>query len=170
MSRKVFTGVVDLGQLDDDQTEALNREIQLALYDILDERGIDYHTLVLRVIDGDKAVADYEEKEIGGFRGSDPDTSRKGALDVYPRSASYRHKALIAVARSGDRGMTYEEVEQKIGINSIWKRLSELRDGGWIYEGGERVVKSTGSQATIWKITPKAERHIETKEKAGVIQ
>lgn len=182
MAHRVFTGVVDLGEMDEAEATDLNREIQLALYDILDDREIDYHTLTLSVIDSDKALVDYQEESkksvvdlleedaIGGFRGSDPDTSRKGALDVYPRSASYRHQALIAIAKSGDRGMTYEEVEEKTGINSVWKRLSELRDGGWIYEAGERVVKSTGSQATIWKMTQKAERHIETKERAGVIQ
>jgi hypothetical protein len=169
VSHQVFTAVVDLGQIDEDEVKVLNREIQLSLYDILDDHEIDYHTLTLRIIDGDKTVREYEEDKLAGFRGSDPDTSRKGALDVYPRASSYRHKALIAIAKSGDKGMTYEEVEHATGINSVWKRLSELRDGGWIYEAGERVVKGTGSQATIWKLTHRAERHIETKERAGVI-
>lgn len=185
MSHKIFTGVVDLGQLDDDEAKSLNREIQIALFDILDEHGIDYHTLTLKVIDGDKTLRDYELKqsmaegqrdleesikdEIGGFRSSDPDTSRKGALDVYPRSGSQRWKALIAIAKSGDHGLTYAEIELKTDVNDVWKRLSELRDGGWIKESGERVVKGTGSMATIWKITPRAERHLETKERAGVL-
>lgn len=173
----VFAAIVSLPDITQEQAKELNRDLQIAIYDILDDSEIDYSSLVLKVINADEVIKEWEQGKdkiqdptIGGFRGSDPDTSRKGAIDVYPRSGSYRYKALIEIAKSGDQGLTYHQVEEKTGLKSVWKRLSELRDGGWIYEAGERLVQTTGSMATIWKITPKAERHIETKERAGIIR
>lgn len=178
MAQAVFAAAINLPDIDEGDQKKLQRELQLAIYDVLDESGLDYNSHVLGFVNANKGLDDLieeqnegvEDKTLGGFRSSDPDTSRKGAIDAYPRTNSQRWKALIEIAKSGDVGLTYAEVELKTDVNDVWKRLSELRDGGWIKESGERVVKGTGSLATIWKLTPKGERHIETKEKAGVLR
>lgn len=181
-AHRVFTAIVHLGDLSEEKAEELQRDIQIAIYDLLDEADIDYKSILLKVVNGDKAVQDYEEEsgkslddlfvgnEIGGFRGGDPDTSRKGALDVYPRSGKHKHKILLAIARSGDQGMTYEEVESETGIKNAHKRISELQQGGWLRSAGERLATKTGSMSNIWVITERAEHFIETKEKAGVLR
>lgn len=178
MAQAVFTAAINLPDINLADRRKLKRDLQIAVYDVLDENGIDYQTHVLGFVTEEKSLdalideqnKGVEDKTLGGFRSSDPETSRKGAIDAYPRTASQRWKALIEISKSGDQGLTYAEVELKTDVNDVWKRLSELRDGGWIEESGERVVKGTGSMATIWKVTPKAERHIETKEKAGVLR
>lgn len=178
MSQAVFTAAINLPDIDSADRQKLKHDLQIAVYDVLDESGIDYSTHVLGFVTEEKSLdtlideqnEGVDDKSLGGFRGSDPDTSRKGAIDAYPRTASQRWKALIEIAKSGDQGLTYAEVELKTDVNDVWKRLSELKQAGWIEESGERVVKGTGSLATIWKITPKAERYIEQKEKAGVLR
>jgi hypothetical protein len=170
VSQAVFTTAINLPKVDGVPLKKLNRELQIAIYDVLDEYIIDYQTVAIGFATEDDPNAPFNNGKLPGFRSTDPDTSRKGAIDVYPRAGSYRYKALIEIAKAGDQGLTYDQIERKTGIKSVWKRLSELRDGDWIYEAGERLVQATGSMATIWKITARAERHIETKEKAGVIQ
>jgi len=95
------------------------------------------------------------ENQLPGFRGTDPDTSRKGAFDAYPRTGSDRLCALdvVWVCRE-DGGATYEDVVQATGNKGAWKRLSELKQGGWIIAEGARKV-SSGSQASIYYPTMK---------------
>lgn len=95
-----------------------------------------------------------------GFRRTDPDTSRQAALDAYPRASTHRRYALNAIIRSGATGMTYYDVEKDTGINGVWKRLSELKQGGFIKHDGDRVrvVPKTGSNAEVYVATKKALR------------
>lgn len=96
------------------------------------------------------------DDEPGGFRADDPDTSRQGAFDAMPRTGTQRLHALHAVARAGSGGMTWAEVEIASRVNNAWKRLSELKQGGWIEVVGERVVQHTGSMASVYVLAPKA--------------
>lgn len=173
----VFTAIVDLSEIDSAEAKDLQSEIQNAVYDLLDEAGVGYKSILLRVVNADEALDDYLKEHggpgadaIGGFRDGDLDTSRKGAVDAYPRSGNHRHKILIAIAKSGDQGMTYEEVEETTGIKNAHKRISELSQGDWVQSAGERMAKKTGSMSNIWVITNRAERWIETKERAGVLE
>jgi hypothetical protein len=94
--------------------------------------------------------------ELPGFRSSDPDTSRQGAFDAYPRSGTHRLRALDVVwRRRAFGGATYEDVETATSIKGVWKRLSELKQGGWVRVEGTRKV-STGSQADIYYPTLKS--------------
>lgn len=52
-------------------------------------------------------------------------------------------------------GVTYEDVVNLTKNKGAWKRLSELKQGGWIVAVGTREV-STGSQASIYFPTLKA--------------
>jgi hypothetical protein len=90
-------------------------------------------------------------------RSSDPATSHQAALDAWPRAKSQRSKALAAIIFARTIGMTYAEVEIATGINGVWKRLSELKQGGWIKTTGHtRLVPATGSQADVYVATNKA--------------
>lgn len=90
-------------------------------------------------------------------RTSDPTTSHQAALDAWPRANSQRHRALMAIICASAIGMHYAEVELATGINGVWKRLSELKQGGWIKTTGyTRRVAATGSQADVYVATNKA--------------
>lgn len=91
-----------------------------------------------------------DENRPGGARSTDPSTSRRAALDAEPRTGSQRRAALDAIRSSGQRGMTYYEVEVATGVDGIWKRLSELKQGGWIEVAGQRLVEATGSEADVY--------------------
>lgn len=108
----------------------------------------------------EQKLDDPRQNRMPGFRRSDPGTSKKGAFDAYPRSGSQRWKALMAVRSTYPRGATYEEVVKATGINGVWKRLSELKQGGWITARGQRRV-STGSEADIYYLTVKGSDALE---------
>lgn len=100
----------------------------------------------------------------GGSRNSDPDTSKRGGVDVYPRSGSQRWMALMAIAVAGDRGATYGDVEDATKIRGVWKRISELKQGGWIETSGTRVIEETGSEGDVYILTDRAKRYLSHKE------
>lgn len=105
----------------------------------------------------DIVLPDPQKNELPGFRKGDPDTSRRGALDAFPRTGTQRAAALMAIAHS--RGLTYYEVQQATGISGIWKRISELKEGGWIEVIGQRFIPETGSEADVYRITDAALRN-----------
>lgn len=175
MGQAVFTAAIFCPDISDADREKLRKQLQYIIYDELDESEIDYQSLFLDFVTEDKDLDDLIEdrpdaNSIGGFRSSDPDTSRKGAIDAYPLSGSQKWKILVAIYKSGPQGLTYEEVEQKTGIKNAHKRISDLKNGNWVYDEGERLARLTKSMAAIHKVTPRAERYIEQKEKASVIR
>jgi hypothetical protein len=104
--------------------------------------------------------SELEQNSLGGFRSTDPETSRKAAIDAFPRTKSQRLKALLFIARQGDKGATYAQVEAETGIHGIWKRLSELKEGGWIEVAREAVIPETGSLGSVYVATSKARQHM----------
>lgn len=110
--------------------------------------------------DGSFKLKEHDEDAPGGARRSDPDTSQRAKLDAMPRTGTHRHRALLAIVQAGSRGMTYAEVEDAIGVTGIWKRLTELREGGWVLIDGERRVQRTGSDAQVYKATEKGRREV----------
>lgn len=105
----------------------------------------------------------------GGARGSDPGTSKKAARDIYPRSGSQRHKALMAVASKGDTGAIADDVSEITGIEwrSITPRLGELKKHGWVEPRGDTREGRMGAQQEVIVITEKAQKWILKKEPAG---
>lgn len=148
----------------------LERLLKSEIYDLFDDAGVAYKTVAIGFVNDEESLNDLLDKQdpekarLPGFRSTDPDTSRKGAIDAYPRVKSQRHKALIAIAKAGDHGLTDEEVEEKVGIEGVWKRCSELVQGGFVEEAGERRVKKSGSMGRVLKLTPRGEKYVEVKE------
>lgn len=145
------------------QTEVKN------VLDRLRELGytIGFTTEQLLIRDFAKEEEAPDKNKLGGFRKSDPSTSRKAAMQHYPRSGSQRHKALIYIAAmsvNGRQGATYEDVQNATGINGVWKRLSELSEAGWIEIKGERMIEDTGSMGGVYFVTEKGLRWIRANE------
>lgn len=150
-----FTPKFEIMTSDPAKASELTERLKVVLFDELDESGFDYR----EIHDDEVGPGD----SLPGFRSDDPETSRKAALDHYPRAKTQRHQALLAVARS-EGGATYADVERITGINGIWKRLSELEQGGWIFPAGTRLIEETGSEGQVYIVTDKGARYVEHKE------
>lgn len=98
-----------------------------------------------------------DRNELGGFRATDPATSRKSAVGVYPRSGTQRHRAFLAILAAGERGATVSEVIERTGLphQTVSTRISELKRGGWVEPRGERVG-SFGTMQDVLVATEKA--------------
>jgi hypothetical protein len=161
-----FDLCIDLGHFITEDAPAISRDLQNAIYDTLDDLGLEYRVITAAISNMDELFGDGEapdKNDIGGFRADDPSTSQKGAIDAYPRSGSQRWTALTVIADS-PYGMTYMDVEVRTGIKGIWKRISELKEGGWVTTKGTRNIPETGSDGDVYVATPKALRYIMDKE------
>jgi hypothetical protein len=168
MAPSVYTAVIDLGDLADSQRIAVEREIDIAVSDILDEGGFDYHVIVSMVVDGDEPeeLVDPREGQIGGFRKTDPETSRKAAVMNYPGRKTQRWEIMMAIAQAGSWGMTAEEASRQTGIEyrSATPRIGELKSGDWIKGKGTTREGSMRAEQEILVLTERAKRYLEVKE------
>lgn len=153
MSHSVYTGVIDLGDLDDWTRERINTGINDRIYDLLDELDIDYHVFTSMVVDADAVADSHLNRKIGRWHRDDPDTSRRAALDNYPRFASQMHVALVEVAKSGSAGATYAELVERTGIASMMQRLTDLKQNGLVIENGIERMTPRGSAAKAYVLT-----------------
>lgn len=94
--------------------------------------------------------------KVGKARSDHPETSKKAALHVYPRSGTQRERVLLFVLAHGDA--TDEEIQDGLRMRGDTERprRGELVEGGWLVDShGERGTTS-GEHAIVWKPTPKA--------------
>lgn len=128
-------------------------------------------------------LSDPDERQLGGFVRSS-ETSRKAALDAYPRQGSQRWRILDAYyerAKTGPldggvawRGWTRHELAVALGMreSSVAARVIELVRGEWLkpllYEG-EPVTRKTnsGSDAAVLVLTEKALRELRERAAAS---
>lgn len=136
------------------------RTVMDAIEDLLDSHGADYRV-------GEIALDDPTKNGIGGYRKGDPETSRKAAVDVYPRTGNQRHRVLMAIADAGARGAIAYEIEVATGINyrSLTPRIGELKAGEWVQGTGRTRVGNMGAQQEILVLTDKAHLWIAKKER-----
>lgn len=87
------------------------------------------------------------------------ETSRKAALDNYPRSGTQRHRVLMALYVAS---RTRQEIAKATDLpdNSVRPRVKELMTGGWVETTGETRVTETGSDADVLKLTMKGLMHM----------
>jgi len=91
------------------------------------------------------------EYEHGASRSTDPMTSKKAAESV--DATKLEKMVLEAVKRSGEKGMTCEEVADKIEMEvvSVSPRFAPLKRKGLIYRTDLRRAGKSGRGRIIWK-------------------
>lgn len=113
----------------------------------------------------------------------DPNTSRRAAKDAWPRANTQRRIVLGLLHASGARGLTGDELNEKLGgvgasYQNGQRRLSDLKRGGWVDERRDshavpladneqagptgRVDRKTraGAWARVYVLTAAAEVHM----------
>lgn len=106
----------------------------------------------------DDALPNPDRVTIGAFHGpaaGAPETERRAALEVYPRTGTCRRRVLDAIALASERGMTDEELslELRMRLYTAAPRRNELLNDGWIEDSGARRPTTTGARATVWVLT-----------------
>lgn len=101
---------------------------------------------------------DPTKPSLGGFRRTDPDTSRLAAVQVYPRTGTQRERVLLAINAAGDTGAIPYEIEAATRINyrSLTPRIGELKAGGWVVGTGNTRTGNMGAEQEILVVTEKA--------------
>jgi hypothetical protein len=91
--------------------------------------------------------------EPGGYRATDPATSREAALRPFNRTSS-RALLLATYGRCHD-GLIDEEAGLLSGVQSRcpWKRCSELRAHGLIEPTGDVRMSTAGANQQVCRIT-----------------
>lgn len=113
---------------------------------------------------GQQRIADASANHLGGFA-SESDTSRKAALDNYPRSGTQRLRVLEEVIRRAETGVTSEEIAERLSMHlpSVKPRLTELREGGFVEKVDARPG-AMGSDVDVYKPTDKG--RLESRERS----
>jgi hypothetical protein len=99
---------------------------------------------------------DFRVDRIGASHSTDPGTSQQAAKLNFPRSGNQRRRVLEALVARGSNGATFEELVVDTGIESAAKRLTELVQGGWVFQTESTRPTHTGSPATVHLVTEKA--------------
>jgi hypothetical protein len=104
-----------------------------------------------------------------GARATDPSTSHKAAILAAPRAGSQRYKALLCLYFHEHRynGLTYYGIQKLTGIEGVWKRLSELKDGGWIEVVGQRRIANSRTEGDVYRLTTKGREFCERRNLPG---
>lgn len=112
-------------------------------------------------------LSDPAANAMGRFQRSS-ETSRRAAIDNYPRSGSQRLDVLHRIAREGAAGATRDELVKWLGRSpqSVTPRVKELVEGGWLEtrldgEGNTctRVTRA-GSAAAVLVLSARAKQEL----------
>lgn len=114
--------------------------------------SIEKVELVAEDVGGD--LSDLGESKLGPFA-KDSETSRKAALDAYPRQGTQRSRIIAVLAQ---RPLTREGLANRLDLseNTIRPRVKELIEGGWIEETMHTYKTTRGSDAKVLKISGRA--------------
>ena len=105
---------------------------------------------------GETIITPLDERT-GRVRATDPETSVAGAESIAYRAGSQKAKLLEAYSRHPVAGLTDEEacVEAGLSLRScFWKRCSEMRQDGYIFETGQTRLGDAGVARMVCIITP----------------
>jgi len=113
------------------------------------------------------------DDQLGGVHRNDPLTSKAAALANFPRSGSQRRRVLRVIYAAGAAGLTAEEAADRTGMpsaasgNSAAKRMSELKQGGWIESSGRTRRTRMGEQAQVMIVSDKLLRKVAEMRRNG---
>lgn len=102
------------------------------------------------------SAIDVDAPRAGGARRGDPGTSKQAASNATPRTGSQRAKAMAAIIARGPRGATAHDVFDDTGIDGIWKRVSDLKHGGWLNVIGTRIPDGKSDAVEVYVPSAKA--------------
>jgi hypothetical protein len=90
----------------------------------------------------------------GKARRDGPDTSKRAALEVAPRTGTQRRRVLDAIASASSGGLTDEQLQTRLGMSgdSERPRRVELVEGGWIKDSGLRRPSGSGQDSIVWEL------------------
>jgi hypothetical protein len=96
-------------------------------------------------------------------------TSINAALYNLPRTGTQRHRILVAAIEAGARGITSDEVADRLGLNlySAKPRVIELRTGGWLRMNGQQRPSPRGCAVDVHVATDKARDAVEGRRSAA---
>lgn len=98
---------------------------------------------------------DPETPAMGGVRRDSPSTAREAAKDNYVHSGNQRGECLKVICWAGDGGLTFDEIRDLTGIYSADRRVSELKQAGFIVNDGRTRTTGRGSEAEVFVATEK---------------
>lgn len=89
-------------------------------------------------------------------RATDPQTSRDAARALgVGRAGSHRHTVMLLILGAEPYGLTSRELTVRVNFDA-WKRLSELKDRGFVRASGQRRATDRGSEADVYVATERA--------------
>lgn len=141
--------------------DTYHREVAKALTDL----GVGYGEkfVLMRA----STLADGVDQDRLGPFSRDSETSRQAALDNYPRSTSQRWRVLIGIFRV-PRTRDQLARDLNLGDSSVDARVWELLRGDFVFDSDERRRTSTGSEATVLKVTAKGREAVIEHDDAGI--
>lgn len=88
------------------------------------------------------------------------ETSRAAAEFILPHIDTFRKKVLWLLVRSGEHGMTDQEVEGVIGCvrSTNQARRLELQRDGLVADSGRTRLTPSGCKATVWVATERGRK------------
>lgn len=143
--------------------EQLAREITDEL-EALDIRPGEQFTIVPHVTQDERtfrrqmgayqSLSDPDTRQLGPFA-KNSETSRRAAIDNYPRQGSQRWRILKALSMTP---LTRYEIQQQTRLdeNSVRPRVLELIEGGWVRETDLTRPTGSKSKAVVLDLTDKA--------------
>ena len=130
----------------DDAPQAVYDDIE----DVLDKHGVQYRVEEVK-------YADPSANGSAPFV-KDSATSKKAAKLVFPRTGTQRYRVLMAIADSGDRGMTRDEIwklmqasHKKMAEGALDARVWELgpKNLGYVEPNGKLRATPSGASAEV---------------------
>ena len=96
--------------------------------------------------------AELFQPDIGRFHRNAPDTERKAAIAVYPRTGTQRRRVYDYLEQRGSRGATDWELAESLHISrtGVGARRNELMKEGLVKDSGLRRIGPYGLKGIVW--------------------
>ena len=86
------------------------------------------------------------------YRLTDPSTSADAAYSVARATVNHRVQVLKALKRFGPGTQEDMAYFTNLRVDQAWRRLSELKNQGFIRDSGKRRVGRSGRKQIIWEV------------------
>lgn len=152
---------VDVRLVLDHDGEALPADWEAALAGDLEGESVLGGAAVIEEMTRTGELSDVSARTMGPFA-KDSSTSRRAALDNYPRQGSQRQRIIGVLC---EESRTRDGIAQELGLSnqSVTPRVLELIQGGWVRETDREMFTRLGSMAKVVELTERARQTISAK-------